>query len=139
MNSPSQVALRREYSRLPLRSRPLISYLPPRLRSQYKVPVLHEVAYLDIVEGYLGREKDPDLEHEMGLWRADVAMRVLQKIGTVEGYLGAMVCDRGTTGKKLVQSLISELENGLGKKPQKGVIQKSVYGNWEWCFASVRV
>ena len=60
----------------------------------------------------------------------------LQKLGAVEGFVSALICDTGT--RKSVASLVSDIKRKLGKTVVAGELRESPAG-WNWCFACVAV
>ena len=60
----------------------------------------------------------------------------LQKLGPVEGFVGALICDTGAN--RSVAQLRSDIDQKLGETVFAGELRASPAG-WNWCFACVAV
>jgi hypothetical protein len=143
------------------------AHLAPRLHERFKVPVRTEFSYLRIAIERFRVPKDERLVRLFGGQRADIALlpegnspvvielkildeqtgvtailadyekiQSLQKLGPIEGFVGAMICD--TRENKSVDSLLHDIQQGVGQTPILGELERSS-GGWNWRFAVIAV
>lgn len=141
-------------------------FIASKLYHQFQCPI-HIERYYTTMAKELGMEITPDLLTELGGLRADVSMYKgelpsaiielkiyderrqptsiaddLRKVGKlahnggVRAYVGVMICETASASLKI---RTSGLENALARKFLTGDPQKSVDGQWSWCFGCARL